>query len=142
MTRITAFKVIGVPPAQVSRYVSDANNLPSYLPVSHVEILETNETRTKARHDFTAAGRKMELVCVVETTEQGRRVRFQAVEGLKLEGTWFLEETKDGTKVTYAVEYEPPGGLLGKVLDRLRMRKEMTRITTEGLEKLKELLEG
>ena len=62
MTRIMESVEIKAARRQVSQYIWDVNNLPNYLPVSKVEILESGENRTKVRHDFTVAGKTMELV--------------------------------------------------------------------------------
>lgn len=141
MTSLMEMTEIRARPRVVSEYIWDANNLPNYLPVSRVEVLEKSETRVKVRHDFTAAGRTMDLVCVLQLTDPARKINFRTVEGMALEGTWSLQELKGGTQVRYIVSYQPPGGIVGKILDLFMFRKEMRRICAEGLQKLKSILE-
>jgi len=60
---------------------------------------------------------------------------------MTLQGTWLLEPTEKGTSLRNILEYVPPGGILGKILDKLKIKKEMNRISIEGLQKLKAILE-
>ena len=142
MTRIMESVEIAAMPTMVARYLWDANNIPNYLPASYVEILETGENRVKVRHDFTAGGRILDLVCVQEMVEQNRKIRFRAEEGMVLGGSWLLQDLREKVKLTYVVDYELPGGILGKVMGALKMKKEMRKICGEALQKLKAHLEG
>ena len=60
---------------------------------------------------------------------------------MRVEGTWLLEPTKKGTKLTAVIEYTPPGWIFGPILDKLKIKKEMGRMYTESLQKLKKTLE-
>ena len=142
MTRIMESIEIGTTPARIARYLWNAENLPNYLPVTRVHVLETGDRRAKARHDFTAAGKTMELVCVMESVERDRKIQFRSEEGMSLEGTWALQDLKGRTKTTYILEYEPPGGVFGKLRDAVLMKREMKTIATNALRKLKDALEG
>ena len=51
--------------------------------------------------------------------------------------TYILEPLEKGTKLTYAMDYEPPWGLLGKALGKLTAG----RIVEKELKKLKSILE-
>lgn len=141
MTSLMEMTEIRAGSRAVSEYIWDANNLPSYLPVSRVEILEQSDRDVKVRHDFTAAGRTMELVCVIRMTDPARKINFHTVEGVALEGTWSLQELKGGTQLRYLVSYQPPGGILGKIMDLFVFRKDMKRICAEAMQKLKSILE-
>jgi len=52
-----------------------------------------------------------------------------------------MEPTKKGTKLTAVIEYTPPGWIFGPILDKLKIKKEMGRMYTESLQKLKKDLE-
>jgi len=44
--------------------------------------------------------------------------------------------------VTYMMTYEPPGGILGAVLGKRKMKKEMEKICAGALQKLKAVHEA
>jgi uncharacterized membrane protein len=53
-----------------------------------------------------------------------------------------LAPTQEGTKVTFAVDYEVPYSVLGKVLDKLRIRKAMEKDAENALKKMKAMAEA
>jgi uncharacterized membrane protein len=140
MTKIEDSIEIKADPERMSQYLMDVNNLPSYFPISDIEVLEGKEEATKFRHKFTAMGRTMETVCQTETVEKNKKMTFRTLEGMKIEGTWLLEPTETGTKLSLTVEYQPPGWIFGVIFDKLKMQKEMRRIYAGGLQKLSETL--
>ena len=81
MTRIKQTIDINARPGQVFRFVQNAENLPEYLPVTHVDIIESDRQRTKARHDWTAGGRTREVLSVARVIENGRKLRYTTFEG-------------------------------------------------------------
>ena len=141
MTRIENSVEINASPDKVWQYIWDVNNLPNYLPISDVEILEATDNLVKLSHKFTAAGRTMDLVCEVEMAESNRQSVYKTIKGMALQGNWILEPVGDGTHLTNILEYVPPGWIFGVILDKLQIKKEMARISIEGLQKLKEILE-
>jgi len=141
MTRIEDSIDINVAPEKVSQYLWNASNLPNHLPISDIEMLEESKEVVKFRHKITAAGRRMNVVCEMRQPELNRRIAFKTVEGMRVEGTWLLEPTKKGTKLTTVIEYTPPGWIFGPILDKLKIKKEMGRMYTESLQKLKKTLE-
>jgi len=141
MTRIEDSKEINVTPERVSQYMWDVNNLPNYLPISDVKILERTEDLVRLRHKFTAAGRTMDLVCEQKMLKKNKKMVYRVTKGMKLEGTWLLEPTETGTKLTNILEYKLPGWIFGVILDKLKIQKEMRRICTESLRRLKRILE-
>jgi uncharacterized membrane protein len=54
--------------------------------------------------------------------------------------TSILESVEEGTRLTYAMDYEMPWGILGKFLDRLGGRSG-EKILEKELQKLKSILE-
>ncbi|TKJ43211.1 hypothetical protein CEE35_09050 [Candidatus Aerophobetes bacterium Ae_b3b] len=141
MTRIEDSVDINVAPEKVSQYLWNASNLPNHLPISDIEMLEESKEVVKFRHKITAAGRTMNVVCEMRQPELNRKIAFKTVEGMRVEGTWLLEPTKKGTKLTAVIEYTPPGWIFGPILDKLKIKKEMGRMYTESLQKLKKTLE-
>jgi len=50
--------------------------------------------------------------------------------------------TANGTKMTYSVDYELPYSVLGKLLDKLKVSKDMEKNNTKMLENIKKALEA
>lgn len=142
MTRLTETIEVNASPRQLAEYLMDANNIANYFPASNVNVLESTPERARARHDLAVGGKTTNMVCVLEQTERGRKIRFHTEEGMRLEGTWLLQEIRGGTQVTCVLEYEPLGGFISRLLDGLTTKKQMQGICTGALKKLKELLEG
>jgi len=61
---------------------------------------------------------------------------------LKMAGTWTLEPTAKGTKLTATYDYELPYSILGKIVDKLRVSKDMEKSTEKELGGMKKVLEA
>ena len=142
MTRIEGTTEIKADPERVSQYLMEVNNLPHYLPISDIQMIEATDEGAKFRHKITAAGRTMETVCEMKSVERNKKLIFKTLEGMKVEGTWLLEPTKTGTKLSIVVEYEPPGWIFGWFIDALMMKRELTKVYLEGLQKLSGIVGG
>ena len=59
----------------------------------------------------------------------------------KMTGSWAYEPTAKGTKVTYSMDYELPYSILGKLVDKLRVHKDIEKNNTETLENIKKAIE-
>jgi hypothetical protein len=55
--------------------------------------------------------------------EKNRKMVYKVTEGMKLEGTWLLEPTRRGTKLTATIEYNPPVWIFVFFLDKLKIEK-------------------
>jgi ligand-binding SRPBCC domain-containing protein len=83
---------------------------------------------SQRRIEVNIGGRRIEQVVeTVEFVENLRQVDRQ-VEGemKKFEKTQLFEATERGTKVTGIIEYEMPYSILGKIMDLLIVRRQMT----------------
>lgn len=56
-------------------------------------------------------------------------------------GYMTLTPTDSGTKTTFVMDYDLPYSLLGKIIDKLRVGKDVDKDAVRGLEKLKEIAE-
>ena len=61
---------------------------------------------------------------------------------LKMTGTWTLEPTATGTKLTVNSDYELPYSILGKIVDKLRVSKDMEKSTEKELSGIKKAVEA
>lgn len=56
--------------------------------------------------------------------------------------TVLLEPTTNGTKTTYVTEYNVPYSIFGKLIDKVKIRKDMEAMHVKMLENLKRIIEG
>jgi len=141
MTRIEDSVEINVASEKISQYLLNVDNLPHHLPISDIRILQRSEGVTRFRHKITAAGKTREVIWEMRLPEPNRKIVFKTIGGMKAEGTWLIEPTEKGTKLTATIEYDSPGWVFGFILDK-KIEKEMRSIYTESLGRLKRILEG
>ena len=60
----------------------------------------------------------------------------------KMTNSWVLEPTAKGTKSTFSMEYEVPYSVLGKLVDKLKVSKDMEKSISKMLENMKKALEA
>ena len=60
----------------------------------------------------------------------------------KMTGSWNLEPTAKGTKVTQSMDYEVPYSVLGKVIDKLKVSKDLDKVMGKLMENVKKALEA
>jgi ligand-binding SRPBCC domain-containing protein len=78
----------------------------------------------------------------IELVKNRRHVHRQKSGAMKkLEATDLFEPTEKGTKLTTILEYELPYFLLGKVIDKLKVRKDLEKSMDYSMKKTKELIE-
>ena len=87
------------------------------------------------------SGRTIEWDSVITEWEENRRLTWHCEEPTKNDGTFLLEPTERGTKVTFIMNYELPYSVLGMIIDRLKVSKEIERDIAEALSRLKEKVE-
>ena len=61
----------------------------------------------------------------------------RAIKGMPHTTFWIFESTNDGTRFTYALEYELKIPLLGRILDSAIMQPQWNRIISKSLENLR-----
>jgi uncharacterized membrane protein len=89
-----------------------------------------------------AGGIKSEWVA--ETTEwnENKRFAWRTLSGtFTAFGSMTLTPTKTGTRATIIMDYDLPYSFLGKLVDKLRVSKDMDKGFTRAMEKLKEITE-
>ena len=142
MPRIENLAEISNTPENVIKYLWDVHNLPNYLPISKVKVLEKKEDHIRVSHKLAAARMNMNLVCDLRKLENDTKLEYRTIKGMNVQGSWILQPTDKGTNLTYIIEYKPPGWILGPVLDKLVIGREMNRISAEALQKLADILGG
>ncbi len=60
----------------------------------------------------------------------------------KMTDSWTLEPTAKGTKLAVSMDYEVPYSVLGKVIDKLKVSKDLDKVMGKMLENIKKALEA
>jgi uncharacterized membrane protein len=79
-----------------------------------------------------------------ETTEivENEKVAWRSIGGAFTGfGSQTLTPTKNGTKVTFLMDYEMPYSIFGKLMDKLKFQKAFEKTIDDGEKKLKEIME-
>jgi len=76
-----------------------------------------------------------------ETTEwkENEKIAWRSTAGnLTMSSSTTLSPIKDGTKATFVMDYNLPYSILGKIIDRLWVRREIDKSVERSMKKLKE----
>ena len=148
MTRIERSIVIEAPVEKVFAFVSDLDNfIKAQPPEMKMEVLSRDEGPQRVGFTVKARVKIGDQVweVEVETTEfvENERVSMRQTGGAmkKMLMTDTFEPADGGTKWTAIVEYELPYSLLGKLIDKLKFRKDMEKSSDYYVNKTKELIE-
>lgn len=129
---------IKAPVKKVWALCADLEGYPEFMET----IKEVKKTGDRTSHwKLEIGGRAME--CDGETTEivENRKITWKSTGDFVSEGSWSLEPTAEGTKVTHVMDYELPG-IVGAIMDRIKVSKEMEKNMQGNLQAMKALLEG
>lgn len=149
MARFEKSIVIEAPVEKVFDFVTDVENfvVKTRPPEMEMELLSRDEgpvrVGQKARVRAKAGGQVWELE--VETTElvknKKQSVRQSGGPMKKFVMTNLFEPVDGGTRLSWITEYELPYSVLGKIIDALRVRKDMEKGQDYSMAKMKELIE-
>jgi len=140
MTRIEASVVIPAPLSEVFPYASDWRVWPEWFE----GVFDFRPTTDVARGNgarYAYKARLLGLVAKVETevTEfvEGRGWKGIARKGMPHATYWLFEPTDGHTRFTYALEYELPLPIVGRLLDSLLLKRQWRRIIATSLDNLR-----
>jgi uncharacterized membrane protein len=145
MTRIEKSVEIKTPPEKVFNYLKLPEKQPEWM-----QFLEKNTITSEKKegvgvtvHGVGAmSGREMEWNWEVTEWEKNKRIAWKfEPPPFKGGGGFTLEPTDEGTRAVFESEYEVPYSILGKLLDKVKVRKSMEENLTTSLENLKSILE-
>jgi len=150
MGRVESSIEIEAPIEKVFAFLSNPKNKEKILAHAEVKVENVSEqpigVGTTYRWSGVLAGRKVGFHSheIVEFEKNRRFVDHHKGGGSlkKEESTFVFAATDRGTKVTMSIDYELPYSVLGKILDKLRFRKEFERFLNVGAQKAKEILEA
>jgi len=144
LARIEEAIEIGVPPNKVWPMLF-WDRLPEWLDAIK-EAKYTSEDKDSvgatAHVVGETAGIKAEWDVEITEYVKGERARWRTTGGnLTAIGLTTLEPIKAGTKLIFVIDYDLPYSILGKIVDKLLVSREVERGIKRGLGKLKSTLE-
>ena len=63
-----------------------------------------------------AAGKRLNGTIEVTENDRPNKISFRNIDGVKVIGNWILRPDGAGTHVTLDATYEPPGGIIGRLV--------------------------
>ena len=92
----------------------------------------------------TAGGNQQEWDMEITEFVKNKKFTSRTIGASKFKSTilFTLEPTAKGTKMTYYVDYKLPYSVLGKLLDKLKVSKDMEKNNTKMLENIKKAIEA
>lgn len=145
MTRIEKSIEIKATPKKVFNYLKKPEKQPEWMP-----RLEKNTITSEKKEGVgvtihgtgSMGGKNMEWDWEVTEWEENKRIAWKfEPPPFKGKGSFTLEPTDEGTRAILESEYEVPYSVLGKIFDKIKIRKEMEENLSTSLENLKNILE-
>jgi uncharacterized membrane protein len=141
MARIEKKTKIKAPPSEIFKLLEDINNWPRFMPnIKESKLVSEGPYGAGSLVHFVADyfGVREEWTSRVTDFKKNEVIAWESIEGVKTKGGWWLKPLPDGTTgVTFAIEYEIPGNIAGKLFDRLIVSDKAEQNVEAALESLK-----
>ena len=145
MPRLDNSIEIKVPADQVFAYVSDVTTHPEWVKwTKEAEVTSVGQTGVGA----TSAGvmqvgpKKEEVETLVTEYKEGQFITRRNTRGLEMTDRMSVLPFGDGAKVAWSIDYKPPMGGLGKLMNTLFMEPLFDQLMADSLTNLKDRLES
>jgi len=137
---------IEAPVEVVFDYVANPRNALTYLP-NFTKFQPAGQPEQGLGAKVNAAGNFLgmhfETQLEIVEFEQNKKLISRSSQGVKSSSVWqFRPLPNGGTEVTFISDYTLPGRMLGWMLDKLLMEKDVEKNTVETLVNLKKVIEG
>ncbi len=145
MAQITSQVRINAPPEAVFDFIDHYKNALRYMRrMVRYDIVDPHGgTGVGAEFLISVQAGPTRLDGHIRVTEyqRPRKIAFKTIEGTRVEGNWTLRPDGDGTHVTLHSIYEPPGGLVGRMVASFISRNAQNDLDA-SLRELKRLVEA
>ncbi len=145
MPRLDSSIDIKAPQEKVFAYISDVEAQPEWCKwAKEVEITSTSKIGVGATDEMhmQVGPRKEKVEGLVTGYSQGDYFSRRNTRGLEMTESYSLTPEGDFTKVSWTVEYKPPMGAIGKLMDFLFMERLFEQLQGDSLTNLKAKLES
>ncbi|MEH3038364.1 MAG: SRPBCC family protein [Sphingomonas adhaesiva] len=132
---------IGRPAEELYSHFRDFANLPSFM--ENIVRIDVYDDRRSHWVIKAPAGKTVEWDATVTAEEQGKWLTWQSDEGADIPNSGkvtFVDAGPRGTVVTATIAYDPPGGVMGKVVAKLFQREPAIQVRRD-LRRFKQLME-
>jgi uncharacterized membrane protein len=136
---------IKAPADQVFAYVSDVTTHPEWVKwTKEAEVTSIGKTGVGA----TSAGvmqvgaKKQEIETLVTEYREGEFITRRNTRGLQMTDRLSVLPFGEGTKVAWSIDYTPPMGGLGKLMNTIFMERLFDQLMGDSLTNLKERMES
>jgi carbon monoxide dehydrogenase subunit G len=147
VTKLTKSIEIKASPEKVFAFLTDIEKL-NEIAKGDVEFKQTSKgpwgVGTTMHWVSKQGGSPVEADMEVTEFEKNRKATISTVKTskLKLKQTCTVEPTANGTKLTYIADYTLPYSILGKIIDKLKVQKDMEKSIDRQLMDGKKALEA
>ena len=145
MPRIDDSIEIKATPATVFQYISDLEALPEWVKWwKDVDVTSLNKrgVGTTDAAKMQVGPQKQSVEALTTEFKDGEFYTRKLTRGMTLTERLAVVPFGDGSKVAYIVEYTPPMGPMGKMVDLLFMERLFEQLLGDSLTNLKERFEG
>ncbi|MGQ9625430.1 MAG: SRPBCC family protein [Anaerolineae bacterium] len=144
MTRIERDIIINAPVGKVFSFMDAVEKQPEWLP-SMIEVRDISNwpgLGTRWRWVFKMAGVRFEGESLVTEYLQNKKIVVETKGGIVSVWTWLFRPHRGATKVYLTIEYEVPGGVLGRLADRFLVEKMNQKEAEAALANIKSMVES
>ena len=99
---------------------------------------------TTAHHIAKVGGQEREWDMEITEFVKNKKMSSHTIGAskAKMTNSWTFEPTAKGTKLTMSMDYEVPYSVLGKVVDKLKVSKDLDKVMGKLMENVKKALEA
>jgi uncharacterized membrane protein len=143
--RIETSIVINASPEKVFALLTNVERLPEYNDlIKEAKITSKKRTGVESTRHYVgvAGGESGEWDSVVTEWVENERIAWRTTSGdFAAFGSDTLKPVRGGTKHTTVMNYELPYSILGRIIDKLKVSKDIEKGMIKGLQNLKNFLE-
>ena len=144
MGRVERSIEIGVPPEKVWEMLTFDRHLEwmdGYKSVEYTSKVHTPNDKYKVGATAHIIEHVKYDLKIIESLENEKMTYGFDVRRISMIMTYFLEPIDKRTRLTYTVDYEMHWSILGKIIEKLYLRRHIEKETERSLETLKSILE-
>jgi uncharacterized membrane protein len=136
---------INAPPETVFAYLTDVESHPEWVKwTKEAEVTSVEKTglgATSTRR-MQVGPRKETVDAIVTEFKQDEFVTWKHTRGMEMTDRLSVVPFKEGSKVAWSIDYTPPMGGMGKLMDALFMERLFDQLAKDSMTQLKERLES
>lgn len=145
MPRIRKSIDISASPENVFNYATNPSTQPDWIKFIEEVDITSGDGKSKGTTDrcvFKLGPRAQPLEALWTEYDPPRAFARKATSGVEMEGRMTFEVRDDGSHVEWTIDYKPPLGAMGALIDAVFMNRVFQNEVEESLESLKAQLEG